>query len=263
VSVELIDAFMRIAACFYFDFNQLMGLLMKKLSSFRAVALALACAASGFAQAHDAFFELASPAQAGQFIVRFADEGKPIAYPASKLKRTWALSTTGQAVALQQTPAADFVRIAAPADAAMMALEFENGFFSRTTAGTIEKPMNEVPNAVSAVWAKKAGKYITQWSAPVNKPVGLQLEIVPMSTALPKPGETIQVQVLWEGKPIEGMSVSKGEKEPGEKTDANGMASFKVQAGSNFVWAERRIPVAGDPRYTTLAVATNLIFVSN
>jgi nickel transport protein len=122
--------------------------------------------------------------------------------------------------------------------------------------------MNEVPGAVSAVWAKKAGKYITQWSAPVNRAVGLQLEIVPLSTALPKPGETIQVQVLWEGKPIEGMLVSKGEKEPGEKTNANGIASYKVQAGSNFVWAERRIPVSGDPRYTTLAVASNLIFVT-
>lgn len=236
---------------------------MKNLSPFYTSIVALLIAGTNLAHAHDAFFELASPAQAGQFIVRFADEGKPIAYPAAKLKRTWALSATGQSVALQQTPAADFVRISAPSDAAMMALEFENGFFSRTTAGTVEKPMNEVTGAVSAVWAKKAGKYITQWSAPVNKPVGLQLEIVPSSTTMPKAGETIQVQVLWDGKPIEGMLVAKGEKQPGEKTDANGMATYKVQAGSNFVWAERRIPVAGDPRYTTLAVATNLIFVAN
>ncbi len=236
---------------------------MKKLSSFYTSIVALFIVGTGLAHAHDAFFEVASPAQAGQFIVRFADEGKPIAYPAAKLKRTWAFNAAGQNVALQQTPATDFVRITAPVDTAMMALEFENGFFSRTTAGTVEKPMNEVSGAVSAVWAKKAGKYITQWSAPVNKPVGLQLEIVPMSTAMPKPGDTIQVQVLWEGKPVEGILVSKGEKQPGEKTDANGMATYKVQAGSNFVWSERRIPVAGDPRYTTLAVATNLIFVSN
>lgn len=235
---------------------------MNNFSFLRATVLSLACAAAGLAQAHDAFFEPAAPAQAGQFIVRFADEGKPIAYPAAKLKRTWALGAAGQSVALQQTPAADFVRITAPADAAVMALEFENGFFSRSTSGTIEKPMNEVPGAVSAVWAKKAGKYIAQWSAPVNKPMGLQLEIVPMSAALPKPGDTLQVQVLWEGKPIEGMLVSKGEKHPGEKTDTNGMATYKVQAGSNFIWAERRIPVAGDPRYTTLAVATNVIFVT-
>ncbi|NJS37070.1 MAG: DUF4198 domain-containing protein [Brachymonas sp.] len=195
--------------------------------------------------------------------MRFADEGKPLAYPASKLKRTWAYNAAGQSVALQQTPAGDVVRVAAPQDAALLALEFENGFFSRSTTGTIEKPMNEVPGAVSAVWAKKSGKYVTQWSAPVNKPVGMQLEIIPTNTALPKPGELLTVQVLWDGKPVEGVTISKGEKESGEKTNANGMATYKVQAGSNFVWAERRIPVAGDPRYTTLAVATNLIFVTN
>jgi nickel transport protein len=229
----------------------------------RATLLAAMFASAGLAQAHDAFFELAAPAQAGQFIVRFADEGKPIAYPPAKLKRTWAYNASGQNVTLQQTPSAEVVRISAPPEAAMMALEFENGFFSRSTSGTVEKPMNEVPGAVSATWAKKAGKYITQWSAPVNKPMGLQLEIVPMSASMPKTGDTMSVQVLWEGKPIEGILVSKGEKQPGEKSDANGMATYKVQAGQNFVWAERRIPVAGDPRYTTLAVATNLIFVTN
>jgi nickel transport protein len=236
---------------------------MKTRVLIRHITLLAALASGSFAYAHDAFFELATPAQAGRFVVRFADEGKPIAYPPSKLKRAWAYSATGKTVTLQQTPGAEFVRISAPSDAAMLALEFENGFFSRSTSGTIEKPMNEVPGAVSGTWAKKAGKYITQWSAPVNKPVGLQLEIVPMSATLPKAGETMSVQVLWEGKPVEGILVSKGEKQPGEKTDANGMATYKVQAGQNFVWAERRLPVAGDPRYTSLAVATNLIFVTN
>jgi nickel transport protein len=237
---------------------------MKTLSLIHRSSLMLAClSVAGLAQAHDAFFELAAPAQAGQFVVRFADEGKPIAYPASKLKRTWAYSATGQNLPLQQTPTADLVRISAPTEAAMMALEFENGFFSRTTQGTIEKPMNEVPGAVSGTWAKKAGKYITQWSAPVLKPVGVQLEIVPMSASMPKPGDTLSVQVLWEGKPVEGIVVSKGEKESGEKTDANGMATYKVQPGRNFVWAERRIKVDGDARYTTLAVATNLVFVAH
>jgi nickel transport protein len=237
---------------------------MKNLSLIHRTTLVAALFTSaGLAHAHDAFFELVTPAQAGQFIVRFADEGKPIAYPPAKLKRTWAYSASGQTVALQQTPSAELVRISAPPEAAMLALEFENGFFSRSTSGTVEKPMNEVPGAVSGTWAKKASKYITQWSAPVNKPVGLQLEIVPMSTTMPKAGDTMSVQVLWEGKPIEGILISKGEKQPGEKSDANGMATYKVQSGQNFVWAERRMPVAGDPRYTTLAVATNLIFVTN
>ena len=123
--------------------------------------------------------------------------------------------------------------------------------------------MNEVPGAVSAVWAKKTGKYLVQWNALAAKPVGLQLEIVPTSATPPKPGETITLQVLWEGKPIEGIKVSKSEHAAGEKTDANGRAIYKVDAGRNFVWAERRTKVSGDPRHDSLAVASNLIFVVN
>lgn len=238
---------------------------MKNLTLVPRASLILAfLSAASLALAHDTFFEQTSPAQAGQFVVRFADEGKPLAYPPAKLKRVWAYNAGGQQVALQLTPTPEIVRISAPSEAVMMALEFENGFFSRTNPAlpSIERPMNEVPGAVMGTWAKKSGKYITQWTTPVLKPVGTQLEIVPQSASIPKPGETLRVQVLWEGKPIEGIVLSKGEKDPGEKTDANGMANYKVHAGHNFIWSERRIMVQNDPRYTTLAVATNLIFVT-
>ncbi len=228
--------------------------------------LSLVCAlatATLSAHAHDALFELATPTAPGQFIVRFADDGKPLPYPAAKLTRAWGYSADGKTLTLAQTPADGFVQVSAPPEASLLALEFDNGFYSRSTQGTVNKPMNEVPGAVSAVWAKKTGKYLLQWNAQAAKPVGLQLEIVPTSTVAPKPGETITVQVLWEGKPIEGIKVSKSEHAPGEKTDANGRATYKVDAGRNFVWTERRAKVAGDPRFDSLAAATNLIFVAN
>lgn len=231
--------------------------------------LSLACvfaATSLGAQAHDALFELTTPATSsapGQFIVRFADDGKPLPYPAAKLTRAWGYSADGKTLNLTQTPADGFVQVSAPAEATLLALEFDNGFYSRSTQGTVNKPMNEVPGAVSAVWAKKTGKYLVQWNALAAKPVGLQLEIVPTSATPPKPGETITLQVLWEGKPIEGIKVSKSEHAAGEKTDANGRAIYKVDAGRNFVWAERRTKVSGDPRHDSLAVASNLIFVVN
>ena len=216
----------------------------------------------GAAHAHDAFFESLSSGSDGKFIVRFADQGKPLSYSPSKLKRTWAYNKAGQEVPLQQTPGADVVEIKAPADAAMLALEFENGFFSRLPSGSVEKPMNEVPGATTGVWAKKTGKYVLQWGGAVNKPAGMELEIIPTATSTPKAGDVIKVQVLWQGKPIEGVMVSKGEHQVGMTTDANGFTTYNVQPGHNFVWAERRIPVAGDARYTTLAVATNLVFVA-
>lgn len=235
----------------------------KFLSATRHLLMGSIAALCSAANAHDAFFEMTAPTANGQFLVRFADDSKPIPFPAAKLTRAWGYNAAGQTLTLGQTPEDGVVRINAPAETDLMALEFTNGFFSRTTAGTVEKPMNEVAGAVSAVWAKKTAKYVLRWSEPVKKPLGMQFEIIPMAATAPKAGDVITVTVLWDGKPIEGVKVSKGEHEAGEKTDANGRATYKVQPGRNFVWSERRVKVASDPRYDSLAIASNLIFVAN
>jgi nickel transport protein len=226
----------------------------------RHAILVAAAFAAGGALAHDAFFEGAG---GGQYTVRFADDGKPLTYPPAKLKKAWGYTADGTMLDLQRTPGAEVTRVAAPPNADLLALEFENGIFSRTTQGTVEKPMNEAPGAVSGVWAKKTGKLVVRWSAPVQKPLGMQYEIVPLAAAAPKAGDVLTVQVLWEGKPVEGVKVSAGEHEAGEKTNAEGKATYKVRPGRNFVWSERRIRVTGEPRYDSLAVATNLVFTAN
>ena len=224
-----------------------------------AATLALAASAAT-ALAHDALFEPAAPAAPGQYIVRFADDGKPLPYAPAKLTRVWGYDAGGKTLELQATPGTDVVRVAAPPAATLLALEFDNGFYSRTTAGTVNKPMNEAPGAVSSLWAKKTAKYVVQWTPQVAKPLGLQFEIVPLSPTAPKAGDTLMVQVLFEGKPVEGIKVSRSEHASGERTDAQGRASYRVEAGRNFIWSERRAPVKGDPRHDTLATASNIVF---
>ncbi len=229
----------------------------------RPALAALALAAAGSALAHDALFEPATPAAPGRYIVRYADEGKPLPYPPAKLTKVWGYDAAGKTLALQASPETDVVRVQAPREATLLALEFDNGFYSRTTSGTVNKPMNEAPGAVSALWAKKTGKYVVQWTPQVAQPLGMQFEIVPLAAAAPKAGDTLTVQVLFEGKPVEGIKVSKSEHGSGEKTDAQGRASYRVDAGRNFIWAERRAPVRGDPRHDSLATASNVVFQAN
>jgi|GEM_PF-214907 len=248
--------------------NSTLGIQFSWLAAHASARRAVLCGLvlnAGLACAHDAMFEPAVPAASGQFVVRFSDDGKPLPYPPAKLTRVWAYNAAGQTVTLQPMPGDSFSRISAPADAALLALEFDNGFYSKTTQGTVNKPKNEAPSAVSALWAKKTGKYVIQWNGTVQKPLGMQLEIVPLSSGLPKAGDTLTVQVLWNGLPVEGLKVSKGEHDNGEKTDINGRATYRVQPGRNFIWTERRVKVSGDidPRYDSLAVASNLIFVAN
>ena len=83
-----------------------------------------------------------------------------------------------------------------------------------------------------------------------------------MTSVQPKAGDVLTVQVLWEGKPLEGVKVSKGEHDEGVKTNATGKATCKVEAGQNFVWTERRAKFEGDPHFDLLAVALNLVFMA-
>jgi nickel transport protein len=225
----------------------------------RMIGVCLLLGLAGHAFSHDAWLDPA-PGGTGDFMVRFTDDKKPQPYPASKVTRVVSYNAAGQALALNPSTSGELSRVMAPADSAMLTLEFDNGFYSRTVRGTVNKPMNEVPGATAATWALKTGKYIKQWSPLAQKANGLRLEIVPQTSEQPKVGDVLTVQVLWEGKPLEGVKVSKGEHDEGVKTDASGKASYKVDAGQNFVWTERRAPFEGDARFNLLAVASNLVF---
>ena len=81
-------------------------------------------------------------------------------------------------------------------------------FWTKTPDGWSRKPRNEEPQALSC------GMYIENAKGIVNvdgsieteligKPVGLPLEIVPLANpATIKPGQRLQLQVLFEGKPL-------------------------------------------------------------
>ncbi len=224
----------------------------------------LSCLLSGLALlgpacAHDAFFA-PDPAQPGWYHVRFADDGKPLAYAPAKLRRAWAIGPGGEPTPMAPQAGAGDLRVQAPADARLLALAFDNGFYSRTAQGTVPRPMHEVPGAVSAVWARKTAKYVVRWDPQVTRPLGLELEVVPQDAAPPRAGGTITVQLLAAGQPVPGVKVSASEHAPGPRTDADGRATLPVQAGRNVVWAERRTRIAGDPTHDALAIATNLVF---
>lgn len=86
-------------------------------------------------------------------------------------------------------------------------------FWTKTPDGWSQKPKSEEPQALSC------GLYIENAKGIVNvdgaaeaeligKPVGLPLEIVPLANpATVKPGQKIQLKVLFEGKPLAGAKV--------------------------------------------------------
>lgn len=206
----------------------------------------------GSAQAHNVWLE---PDAAGGYLVQFGGhEGQLETYPADKLKSVQAFDRRGRKIEVAVEPRADGVRVKPERQAAMLAAHFDNGFFSKVEGGQmINKPMTENPGATSGVHALKYHKTIIQWGVIAKQPLGQQFEIVALQADTPHAGKPMRVRVLFDGKPIGGIRLSLGEKGAAVNTGADGIATITPAAGTNQLLAIRRVPVANDPRTTSIS----------
>lgn len=189
-------------------------------------------------------------------------QGRPEPATPSKLREVAAVDARGRPLRVSRQFSGADVRISVAGQPAMIALHYDNGIHTRTaTPGpSVERPMNEVPGAVSATSAVKYGKTIVAWAPVVARPIGQPFEVVPMSAEQPRAGRPMRVQVRQDGRPAAGVSIGRGEDTADARTDANGVASFTPTAGYNRLWAGRRIEMTNNPRYTQLSYEYLLTF---
>lgn len=222
----------------------------KRIFSF--IALTLACGQAG---AHDAWIE---PAGNG-YVVRYGHE-KAEAYDPAKVKTLTAHGADGATLPLQIRTDGDGLRFAVQGKPALLALHFDNGFWSKTASGSKNAPKSEAPGATSSVHSLKYGKFMLDWSPFTVKPLGHILEIVPLAETPPRPGAMLAVRVLWEGRPLAGIRIGKGEYDLNTVTDTEGKALLPVGSGQQTLWVGRRMVLDGDPRADTLSVSALLRF---
>lgn len=240
-----------------------LSLLNRLAGTARTTSLAALIAAAGLhapaAQAHNVWLEADA---GGGYTVQFGGhEGQLEAFDAAKLKSVQAFDRRGRQIAVTLTLKDGGVRVLPAHQAALLAAHFDNGFFSKVGEGAmVNKPMTENPGATSGVHAVKYHKTIIQWGAIAKKPLGQPFEIVPLTHETPHAGQPLPVQVLFDGKPIEGIRLSLGEKGAPVTSAADGTATVTPAAGANQLLAIRRMPVVGDARTTSLSYEYLLAF---
>lgn len=201
--------------------------------------------------------------QAGSWKMLFGGhEGKIVGYAPEKLTSVAGVAANGGKVGVSRTMGQDgFFRLTPEAATSLIVIAFDNGIHTRRSDGpSIEKPMNEVPTAISAVKAQKFHKTIVRWDGQANRAVGQPFEVVPVSATQPRAGAAMQVKVLIDGKPAPGIGIAHDEEGKDVVTDAQGIASFAPRAGYNKLWAGQRTDVADNPAYTQLSIEYTLGF---
>ena len=221
---------------------------------------ALLAGASG-AGAHDAWIEVEPEGPA----VRFGHVGEPEAVDATRIRKLGAVDVGGHSLAVSLEPAERAVRLKVDGKPALLALDYDNGYWSRPPGAStsVNQPRNEVPGAESGARVLKFGKTIVQWSAVVTRALGQALEIVPVADRAPAAGEHVAVRVLWQGQPLSGARVLYGSAEgrpPVVQADEAGRADVPISGGPQFLSVSHRAPLANDPGADSQSVSANLVF---
>jgi nickel transport protein len=206
---------------------------------------------AGAAQAHNVWLE---PDARGGYLIQFGGHaGQLEAFDPAKLQSVRAFDRRGRGVEarVEQAPQSQGLRVVPSPEAALIAVELDNGFFSGPAGGAMRNvPMDRNPGATRGVHARKFHKTVVVWNALTQRELGQDFEVTPRQGRAPHAGEMLVLQVRLQGQPLAGASVRLGENGPVAMTDAKGLASIQAVRGSNHVQVIFRQPVQGVPRVT-------------
>lgn len=227
--------------------------------------IAMTSAMTGMASAHDVWLTVAGDAAHRRVVVNYGHpDDRPPAF-ADKVVDLVAVTASGQTSLLpgiaQATQKGFPVAQSKPfADDghSLLAARYDNGFWIKTSDGVYRNATRRlVPDAADSMWSVKFAKALTGPAAPWDRVLGQILEIVPMSDPVAaKPGQTLRLKVLFQGKPLAGAEVERGdgatavaEKDiPRFVTDADGVASVPiVKAGAQLLVIDYKTSPSATP----------------
>lgn len=101
------------------------------------------------------------------------------------------------------------------------------------------------------------------WQPWMTRPLGQRIELVPQGlSALPKPGSSLKLLLLLNGKPLRGQMVENNSNEQGPKTDDDGYVTVKVLPGVNRLATDYDITQPTDVDAKRLSLTATLVFVA-
>nr|WP_186329683.1 DUF4198 domain-containing protein [Variovorax boronicumulans] len=221
-----------------------------------AVALVTASAA---AMAHDVWVE---PKGDG-YVVLYGHGEKLDDYDVLKLKTLTALDVNGRALPVRGVVGDGPSPVVVQVDGkpALTLMVFDDGFWTKTSDGWKNLPKNGVTGPLESAFEMTLAKTVLSWEPLVTRAYGLPLEIVPVSAQAPVKGSTLQVKVLWDGKPLVGAKIAlPGPDKPAPaQTDAQGIASIPVVGGRQIISVVHKVTPKNEPRTDVLAYTANLV----
>lgn len=191
-------------------------------------------------------------------------------YDPSKLTSAKAFDESGAPIALETKVDGDRIWLVGSAEPAVILIDFDNGFWSKASDGSwVNEPKSKVPGATEAGHYVKHNISLIHLHGDVPPLPPQPLQIVPLANpAEMKAGDTLQVQVMFEGKPLAGAKLMADYINDSEvataESDAEGKAEIVIRNnGLNVIGVSHELPLTGDPDADTIGYFATLRFLAH
>jgi nickel transport protein len=164
-----------------------------------------------------------------------------VAYDAARVAGAVCVDADGRRRELE-VPAQSPVRLTGPC--AVLQATYVSGYWTKTAWETKNIPRTGLSGVLRSWHAQESVKRIAQWSAASGKPLGVGLELTPLSNPLKlKPGDKLRVRVTDDGQPLAGVPVAYGDDTRGV-SGADGEISIRLRrAGVQLLSATVETPL--------------------
>lgn len=190
-------------------------------------------------------------------------------YDPTRITEIHAIAENGNSVPVKVEKHETHAILKPAAEPAAVAINFDNGYWTEQNSGDwVNQPKNEVEDA------KSAGHYIKNSLSLLHVHGDLpafpqqMLQILPLENPIGhKAGDEIRVQVLFEGKPLSGVTVTPDyvgrDTAKSEPTDANGEVTVTLAAdGLNVLAVSHSLALENDPKADKVGYTATLSFVA-
>jgi len=219
-------------------------------------ALCLALTA-GVASAHDYWIEKKGDGYAAVY----GHRDQRLEYDPAGLKKVTVYNAAGRQLDFKKEIQSRAIIIHPTGAACLILADLESGYWTKTIYGLKNLPKRKASRAIESFRAYHYSKSIVSGGDAALKPVeGLKLDIIPLGNPLDmKAGDTLQLKVLFEGKPFSGTTVE-GDHDKVGTTDKEGVIRVKLKNGRQLFTVERRDPIKNDPDADFISTTTTLTF---
>lgn len=227
---------------------------IQKIALLLAATMALSVSA---ASAHDYWIEKKGDGYAAVY----GHGDTRLDYDPASLKKVTVYNAGGKPLDFKKELQSKAIIIRPTGSACLIVADLESGYWSKTIYGLKNLPKRKATRPIESFKAYHYSKSIVAPGDAALKPVdGLKLDIIPLKNPLElKAGDSLQLKVLFEGKPLAGATLE-GDHQKSGVTDKEGMVKVTLKKGRQIYTVEKRDPLKNDPDADFIDTTTTLTF---